>query len=417
MQRKQIFEGVKIADFSWVAVGPQIGRELAEHGATVVRVESHKHPDTLRVAPPFREGIPGIDRSAFGMAFNTQKYGISLNLNTPKGQEVAKNLVRWADIVTDSMTPGTIEKWGLDYESIRKIKPDIIMFRTTQQGQSGPYAKFGGYGQFAAIMGGFSHITGWPDREPVSMFNNYTDFICPWYLIMAVIGALLHRRKTGRGMYIEQAQIEGGIGFLGPAVLDYMVNGRIVGRAGNTDPYMAPHSAYQCRGDDKWVGIGVGSDEEWQAFCKVIGEPEWTKDAKFATFQGRKENEGELDALVTEWTKDYSPEEVMVMMQCAGVPAGVVATAEDLFNDPQLKHRQHFRLLDHKVIGPHAYNSPAYRLSKTPCDIHMAAPCLGEHNEYVYKEILGYSDDEIADMLAQGVITTETDVPDVLKGR
>jgi len=164
-------------------------------------------------------------------------------------------------------------------------------------------------------------------------------------------------------------------------------------------------------GEDRWVAIAVSSEEEWEDFCCVIGNPEWTKDTKFSTFLGRKQNEDELDRLVAEWTKDYTPEQIMTMMQDAGVPAGMVEAAEDLFNDPQLKHREHFRFLEHKVIGRHAYNAPAYQLSKTPNHIWKSGPCLSEDNEYVYKEILGYTDDDIADMLIEGVITTDTDVP------
>jgi len=413
---KQVFEGVKVADFSWVAVGPQVARELAEHGATVIRIECHRYPDTLRTVMPFRDSIPGIDRSAFGAAFNTNKYGISLDLNLPRGQEIAKKLVLWADVVTDSMTPGTMAKWGLDYESCRKLKPDVIYYSTCQMGQHGPYAKFGGYGMFGVAYAGYSQVTGWPDRDPVLLFNNYSDFVAPWYLTAALIGALLYRRKTGQGMYLDMAQVEAGVSFLGPAVLDYIVNGRIASRQGNRDPYMAPHGVYPCRVPDRWIAIAIENPEQWEAFCCVLGHPEWTEDPKFATILARKENEAELDQLVSQWTRDYPAEQIMAMMQAAGVPCGVVQTCEDLFNDPQLKHREHFRFLEHKVIGRHAYNAPAYRLSKTPADIKMPGPCLGEHNEYVYKEILGLTDDELADLLVEGVITTETDVPETLRG-
>jgi crotonobetainyl-CoA:carnitine CoA-transferase CaiB-like acyl-CoA transferase len=412
---KQIFEGIKVADFSWVGVGPQVARELAEHGATVVRIESHKRPDTLRTTFPFKDHTPGIDRSAFGAAYNTNKYGISLDLTKPKGQEVAKRLIKWADIVTDGFTPGTMEALGLDYEEARKIKPDIIYDSTCQMGQKGPLNKFGGYGQFGTAYGGYCHLLGWPDRDPLPLFNNYTDFIAPWYLLMTTIGALLYRRKTGKGMYLDQSQIEAGISFLGPLFLDYFVNGRVACRMGNRDPYMAPHSLYPSLGADRWVAITVTTEEEWQNLCCVMSYPPWTKDRKYSTMLSRKENEEELDSLIGEWTKNYTPHQLMTLLQDAGVPCGVVQTAEDLFNDHQLKHREHFRFLEHQVIGRHAYNAPAYRLSKTPNHIWKAAPCLGEDNEYVYKEILGYSDDEIAEMLVEGVITTEADVPDVLR--
>ena len=415
MQRKQVLEGIKVADFSWVAVGPQVARELAEHGATVIRIECHRFPDTLRTAMPMKDFKSGIDRSAFGTCFNTNKYGLSVDLNTPKGQEIAKKLVAWADVVTESMVPGTMAKWGLDYESCKKIKSDIIYYSTCQMGQKGPYAQFGGYGMFGTAYGGYSHLLGWPDGSPLPLFNNYSDFIAPWYLCTTLILALLHRRKTGKGMYLDQSQVEAGINFLGPVMLDYTVNRRIANRMGNRDPYMAPHGIYPCQGDGRFVAIAVSTDEEWDGFCRVISNPAWAKDPKFSTFLGRKQNEDELDRLVAEWTKDYSAEQVMDMMQKAGVAAGVVETTEDLFNDPQLKHREHFRFLEHQVIGSHAYNAPAYRLSKTPNHIWKAAPCLGEDNEYVYKEILGYTDDEIADMLVDGVITTDSDVPEVLR--
>jgi benzylsuccinate CoA-transferase BbsF subunit len=195
-------------------------------------------------------------------------------------------------------------------------------------------------------------------------------------------------------------------------MLDYAVNGRIAGRIGNHDPYMCPHNAYPCRGDDRWVVMVVRTDEEWQALCQVIGEPEWSQDPRFSTFLGRKENEDELDSLIGEWTRDYSPEQVMATMQAAGVPAGVMLTSgEGVVNDPQAKHRQAFRWLNHPEIGPVIHNTTSHQLSKTPAHIWKAGPCLGEDNEYVYKEILGYSDDEIADMLIEGVITTEADLP------
>ena len=412
---KQIFEGIKVADFSLVGVGPQVARELAEHGATVVRIESHKRPDTLRTTFPYRDGEPGLDRTAFGTAFNTNKYGMSLDLAHPKGKEVATRLIKWADIVTESFTPGSMKSLGLDYEEAKKIKPDVIYFSTCQMGQKGPFASFGGYGAFGVTYAGYSNLTGWPDRGPLPIFNNYSDFIAPWYLTMTLIGALLHRRKTGQGMYLDQSQVEAGVSLLGPVMMDYMVNGRIAKRMGNRDNYMAPHSVYPSLGSDRWVAITVADEEEWLSLCHVMGYPEWTEDPKFSTMLARKENEEELDRYIGEWTKDYTPYQLMTMLQDAGVTCGVVQTCEDLFNDPQLKEREHFRVLEHQVIGDHAYNSPAYQLSKTPDDIHKAGPCLGEDNEYVYKEILGYTDDEIADMLVEGVITTEGDDPDVIK--
>jgi len=411
---RQVFDGLKVADFSWAGVGPQVCRELAEHGATVIRVESHRRLCPLRTFAPFKDAKPGINRSAFHAAYNTNKYSMSLDLNHPRAREVTERLVKWADVVADSMTPGTMASWGLDYESCRRINPSIIYFSTTQQGQYGPHHSFKGVGHHINALAGFSTCTGWPDSEPTMVFTAYSDFIAPWYLLIAVMGALLRRRRTGEGMYIEQAQLEAGLTFQAPDILDYMVNRRVVSRNGNRDRYMAPHGVYPCRGQDRWVAIAVANDEQWQSFCWAMGNPKWASDPRFDSILGRKENEDELDRLVTEWTKDYTPEQVMAMMQDAGVPAGVVQTCEDLLDDPQLKHRQHFRVLEHPEIGPQSYHAPAYRLSETPCDIKSAAPCLGQHNHYVYTEILGFSENDVADMLVEGVITTEADAPFVV---
>jgi len=411
MAMKQVFEGVKIADFSWVAAGPQMAREFAEHGATVVRVESHRRPDVLRLLPPFLGAKTGIDRSAFGAMNNTNKYGMSLDLSKPKGREVGLKLALWADIVTDGMIPGTMKRWGLDYESLKSIKPDIIMYSTNQHGQYGPYHTYSSYGWAGAAQAGLFVLTGWPDRIPELLYGAYTDYVSPWYLITTLVAALDYRRRSGRGMYFDQSQIESAINFLGPAVLDYTVNGRIANRAGNRDPNWAPHDAYPCRGKDRWCTITARNDNDWQVLCQVMGNPDWAESPRFATILSRKENEDELNKLIGEWTKDYPAEQVMATLQAAGVPSAVVQTCEDLFADPQLKHRQHFRLLQHKVIGPHHYHAPAYKLSKTPAHIWKAGPALGQDNEYVYKKLLGFTDDELAELLVQGVITTETDMP------
>ena len=408
---RQVFENIHVADFSWVGVGPQAARELAEHGATVVRVESHKRLDQLRLIGPYRDQVPGIDRSAFGTCYNTNKYGISVDLKTPKGQEVGRKLVRWADIVSDSMTPGSMERMGLDYDSLKKIKPDIIMYSTCQAGQYGPYSKLPGYGNIGAAMSGASYLVGWPDRGPVGPYGAYTDFIAPWFLISTLIAALLYRKRTGKGLYIDMSQIETAVSFLSPAILDYTVNGRVTERRGNNSPSAAPHGAFPCLGEARWVAIAVSTDEDWEAFCTVLGDPLWAGEPRFMTLTDRLENTEELNRFIGEWTRQHTPEQVMTKMQEAGIAAGIVANChKDLFEDPQLKHRRHFRFLEHPVIGRHAYNAPAYILSKTPNHIHKAGPAIGEDNAYVFKEILGYSDDEISDLLVEGVITTDADL-------
>ena len=407
---KPVLKGIKIADFSWVIVGPTIAAELAAFGAEVIHVESHRYPETGRTIGPYKDNKPAIDTSAWYAIRNYNKYGISLDLNKPKGQEIAKKLIKWADIVCEAMTPGSMAKWGLDYESCRKLKPDIIYFSTCQFGQKGPYAKFAGYGQLGGAYAGFSYVLGKPGKTPPQLYNNYPDFISPPYMVATILAALLHRRKTGKGMYLDGAQVEGGATFQGPAILDYVVNGRIAERMGNRDLYMSPHGVYPCQGNDRWLAIAVSNEEEWQAFVRAMGEPDWCREPKFSSITARKANEDELDSLIARWTQGYAQEQAMQLLQDVGVAAGIVSAGEDLFNDPQLKYREHYVYLEHKAIGRHAYHAPAYRLSKTPHRMWKAAPGLGEDNLYVYKEVLGFSEEQISDLMAEGVITTEADL-------
>jgi len=409
---KQVFEGVHIADFSWVGVGPQVSRELAEHGATVVRIEAHKRLDQLRLLSPFKDREPGIDRTAFATCYNTNKYGISVDLKTEKGRRVAHRLIDWADIVGESMTPGSMAKMGLGYDDIKRIKPDVIMYSTCQMGQSGPYASLPGYGAIGAAMSGASNLFGWPDRNPIGPFGAYTDFVSPWFLIATLIGAMLYRRRTGEGLYLDMSQIEAATTFLSPVLLDYTVNHRVAQRSGNRVAYAVPHSPFPCKGSDRWVAISIRNDREWQSLADAINDADWLQDAKFSSFDARAENEEELNRLIGRWTIGYRAEALFRLLQSNGVPSGIVQNChEDIFQDPQLKHRRHFRYLVHPEIGRHAYHAPAYILSKTPNHIHKAGPTLGGDNAYVFSEILGYTDDEIGDMLAEGVITTEADLP------
>lgn len=410
MEKKQPFEGIKVASFAWAATGPLAVRTLAEHGATVIRIESHSRPTISRLTQPYKGHISSLDRSAHGAKLMTNNYGMSLDLTKPKGMEIARRLIQWADIVTEAFTPGTMEKLGLDYEGAKKIKPDIIYFSTSMQGHTGPHTKFQAYGLQMTSLCGFSMVTGHPDKQPVVVYDSYTDWIGPWYLVIALIGALERWRKTGEGLFIEQSQYESGATMLAPEILDFIVNKQITTRMANRNPYACPHGAYRCKGADRWVAIAVPTDEIWQSFCEVIGNPSLAKDPKFATLIARKKNEDALDKLVEEWTINHTAEEAMHLMQAKGIPAGVVQTAEDLFNDPQLKHRDAWVFLDHEVIGSHAYDNEPTRFSKTPPRLWKAGPCLGQDNEYVYKELLGYTDDEIGEFLIEGVITTEADI-------
>jgi crotonobetainyl-CoA:carnitine CoA-transferase CaiB-like acyl-CoA transferase len=396
-------EGLRIADFSWYIAGPSISMWLAHHGAQVIRIESLTRPDELRGIEPFKDGIPGINRSGCYANYNSNKYGMALNLKHPKALAVAKKIVAWADVAVENFTPGTMEKkWGLGYEGMRKIKPDIIMLSTSPLGQTGAESQQGGFGTELASRAGFSHFVGWPDQEMVGVTYPYNDTNSPPFAAIAVLAALEYRNRTGKGQYIDLSQHEVAVHHLAPAILDYTANRREGDRIGNRHPAASPHGVYRCQGEERWCAIAVFSDAEWKAFCSVIDNPSWANDPKFATFIGRKENEDELDSLIESWTTNYSAEEVMSKMQNAGVAAGLVENGRDLIEDPQLQHRHHFWYLNHPDVGLTAYDGPPFMLSETPAELHMPAPIIGEHTEYVCTQILGMPDEEFVELLAEG---------------
>ncbi|PIP49162.1 MAG: succinyl-CoA--benzylsuccinate CoA-transferase [Chloroflexi bacterium CG23_combo_of_CG06-09_8_20_14_all_45_10] len=402
-RRKQVFEGIKIADFCWVGVGPIVMSYLADHGATVIHIESATRPEILRTTPPFKDNIPGLNRSAYFANFNNNKYGVTLNLNHPKAIDIARGFVSWADIIGEAFTPGTMDKWGLGYKDLVKIKPDIIMFSTCQQGQTGPWARQPAYGTQLVSLSGFTNLAGWPDRGPTGPFGAYTDSIAPLFGVAGLVAALDYRRRTGKGQHLDLSQFEAGVHFEAPLLLDYFINGRVASATGNRCPHAAPHGAYPCRGNNRWCTIAVFTDVEWHNFCHAIGDSEWTQNSRFSTLLGRKENEDELDKLIAKWTLDFTSEEVMTKMQGVGVSAGVVQNMKDIHEDAQLEHRHYLWQLEHAEIGKHFYDGPPFKLSKTPCELIMPAPCLGEHNEYVYGKILGIPDKEFVELLSEGV--------------
>jgi benzylsuccinate CoA-transferase BbsF subunit len=401
--QKKLLEGVKVADFGWVAEGPMTAKYLADYGAEVIRLEGRTRPEIMRSLGPFKEAIVDYDRSGSFNQWNTSKLSLAVNLTKPEGVEVAKRLVAWSDVVVENFSGGAIERMGLGYEELKKVKTDIIMLSTCMQGQTGPHASSPGSGVTLPALTGYHHIAGWPDGLPTST-GAYTDWVALHFNVVAILAALDYRRRTGKGQHLDMSQYEHGVHFLAPLVLDYFVNGRVAGRTGNRCDYAAPHGAFRCRGAERWCAIGVFSDEEWEGFCKVLGNPEWTNSPRFANILERKKNEDELEKLVEAWTVNQSAEDVMTMMQAAGVGAGVVENAEDIMeHDPQLKHRQFFWELEHPTVGNYRAPRAGFVLSKVPCELRRA-PLLGEHNEYVLKEVLSLSDEEIAELIASGAI-------------
>ena len=408
MVSKKVFDGIKIAEFAWAAVGPLTSKYLAEHGATVVRIESHKRVDILRSTSPVVGKKPGADNSMCYGRHNSNKYSVSIDLEHPRGRELAWKLIEWADIMTESFSPRVMKKWGLDYDSVVEVKPDIIYLSSSMQGRGGPHSNYAGYGHNAAALCGFSEISGWPDLAPAAPYGPYTDFVCPRFNATALIAALEFRRRTGKGQWIEQSQFETSLHFTAPMIMDFMVNERITSRQGNSLSNAAPHGLFPCQGDDRWVAIAVFTELEWLNFCTAIGNPGLAQKATFANLEQRKKNEKELESIVGKWTSKYTAQQVENILQSAGIVANIVSKPSDIYEDLQLKHRNYFTPLNHPVMGKQAFEPQScFMLSKTPREVTMPSPCLGEHNLYVFKELLGMTDDEIADHIVDGSITTE----------
>ena len=399
-----VFNGIKVVDFGWILAGPIVSKFLADHGATVVWIESMKKPDLSRVSSPYKDGIAGVNRTGYFAFWAANKYSIGIDLRKPKGIELAKRLVAWADVVSENRRPGVMEKMGLGYDELKKIKRDIIMIRSSNQGQTGPFAKHPGLGNNLNGLAGFNSFVGWADEEPISLMVAYADYLAPPLAVTALIAALDYRRKTGEGQLLDISQLEVSLQYLMPPLLNYSINGLENRKMGNAHPSAAPHGVYRCKGEDRWCAIAVLDDAEWKRFCRAIGDPPWTQDPKFSTFMGRKENEEELNQLVETWTIQRSAEEVMNRLQEAGIAAGVVKNAEEICEDPQLKERGLYWVMEHKELGPFPHLGQPYILSKTPAMPYRPAPCLGEHTEYVCKDLLGMSEEEFIELLTGDVL-------------
>ena len=405
MTQPKPLDGVNVLDFCWVAVGPMTTKYLGEYGATVVRVESAKRPGTLRSAAPFPDGVAGINRSAYFASYNANKMGITVDMRHPRARELMLRLAGWAHIVTENFTPGTMEGWGLGFKELRAVNPALVMFSASMMGRGGPMERQPGFGPVLSSLVGLTNLTGWPDRTPVNPYGAYTDFIVPRFAVAAILAALDRSRRTGEGVHLDMSQLETSMHFLAPFLLDYTANGRERGRQGNRDPGAAPHGVYPCAGEDRWLALACQTERQWQALL-AIAEPEGGplhSDA-FATLVGRKANEDELDSLISGWTAQHEQRDLMTMLLEAAVPAGMINDPRDLFGDPQLQHRRHFRWLDHPEIGPYATDRSEFELSLTPGSLDSPAPLLGQHTERFLREVAGLSEEEYRSLEADGVL-------------
>ena len=398
------FEGVKVADFAWVGVGPISAKFLADHGADVVRVESENRPDVLRGGVPMKDGEFGWNRSQFFGDFNTSKKSLALNMKSEAGKELAKKLIAGSDVFIESFAPGAVSRMGLGYEEVRKLNPSVIMISTCLMGQTGPASSLAGYGYHAAALAGFYEVTGWSDLSPSAPWVAYTDTIAPRFVSILLAAALDYRRRTGKGCFIDVAQIETALHFLGPEILDLQVNGHGAFRDGNRARFHAPQGVYPCKEEESWCAIAVEQDTQWQQLCALMQRPDLASDKTLETHQGRINNHDQLDEAIAHWTKQYTPKDAVAYLQAVEIPSGVVQRSKELLEDPQYKHRNFYRYFDHPEMGKIPYAGHQYTISGYDNGPRSQAPCIGEHSFEVLSSVLGLSDEEIGEAYASGAI-------------
>jgi benzylsuccinate CoA-transferase BbsF subunit len=398
-QPKLPMGGIRVLDFSLGGAGPFATKALADHGAEVIKVETSTHYDFPRTMAPYAGKQKGINRSAYFSNRNSSKLGVTLNLKTKEAVAIAKQLIPTCDIMVNNFRAGVLERAGLGYQEAAELRPDIIYVAMPLQGTGGPQANYGGVGHTLNVLAGIYGLIGYDDGTVVGPGTNFPDHsVNPGHALVAILAALIHRKKTGRGQYIEVSQLESTVNLLGPYILAYSLNRENPRPEGNSRAGAAPYGVFPCAAGE-WVVMSVSSEAQWRALCEFAVDQPWAHDARFATLAQRKSGEPDLNRALSAWTQGFDARELMGALQGRGVPAGVVQTAKDLVErDPQIAARNHLVTLDHAEMGPTVYNNVPYRLEKTPGRLRHAAPLLGQHNDLVFREILGLAEDDYARM-------------------
>jgi benzylsuccinate CoA-transferase BbsF subunit len=335
---------------------------------------------------------------------NANKLSVSINLATPQGVELVERLVAWADVVSENFSPKVMAKWGLDYERLRKLNPELVMLSGCLFGQTGPQRMYPGFGGQGSAISGFNHLTGWPDREAIGPHGTITDSLSPRYVALGLAAALLQKKRTGKGRYLDVSQIETAVYSLSELIVRYSARAEIVARDGNRCERAAPHGVYPCAGEDRWIAIAVFSDAEWQTLATELDSGALNQDARFASAATRLANQDALDAALADATRNRDAYALMERLQAAGVGAGVVQDYADLLRDPGLAPRGHFQKLEHAHLGKLDFENYALRFSDAAPALRTPGPNLGEHNDVVLGDLLGMSRAEIAALIERGVI-------------
>jgi crotonobetainyl-CoA:carnitine CoA-transferase CaiB-like acyl-CoA transferase len=402
---EKAWHGLRILEFGSGAAGPIATRYFAEHGATVLRVESKSRPDFLRFYALSPNNPHGLEGAPMYDGLNVGKRNVALNLKHPDAVALVKRLVvEWADAVAENFAPKAMRGFGLDYDALAVLKPDLVMVSACLNGQTGPHRDYPGFGGQGSALGGYNALTGWPDREPVGPHGTITDSLAPRYVAAALAAGLHYRRRTGHGVYLDVSQVECAIYSLAPWLLDYEVDGVIRLRTGNRHAGTVPHGAFPCTDEagigDRWITIACHDDEEWATLARIIG----VDDPGLSRCAARESREDEIEGLVAAWTRDRTRADVAAQLQAAGIEAVPVEDFGDLHDDPQLAARAHFEPHEHPFLGSGLYERNGFRISGAPSGYDRAGPTLGQDTDWVLTELLGLDADAIDALRASGAV-------------
>lgn len=391
--------GIRVISFGTGGVVPDCAKTLGEMGADVIKIESSQHLDFVRTIGADMNNVPGFNET------NRSKRSFGVNLKTEQGRELVRRLIARADVFAENYRAGVVEKLGCDYESVRKIKADIVYLSSQGFGKTGPYSGHRAYGPLMAAASGMLRLWAHADDPyPVGATSPIPDHFASKHGVLAILAALDYRRRTGKGQFIDMSLVEVGANIIGALYLEQTVNGRSPEPAGNRIPYAAPYGVYRCSGSDQWCAISVSTEEEWRSFCGAVGHAEWTQDARFADLVARLRHVDELDARIEEWTSQREPVEVMNLLQAAGVAAGVAARSAEALSDPQLQHRNAFVEVDHPVAGRRIYPGIPFKITGMTFSESRPAPLFAEHTEEICRDILKLPEDEIRRLVDTGVL-------------
>ncbi len=412
----QPLKNYRVLDLSRIWAGPYCTKLMADMGAEIIKMESlsvydsHRGPiNPARGIAAYPDGEPGDEpwnRNGWFNCLHLSKYGITLELTSETGRNVFDQLVSISDVVIENFRQGSLERLGYSYETLRRLRPDLIYVSMPAFGNSGPWQKYLAYGIGQEQLSGMAHMTGYRGEGPMKSGINHGDPITGSHAAGVLLAALRYRKRTGKGMYIDVSQQESAVSLIGADVLAYQLTGEEPQRRGNRSPYFAPHNSYRCAGEDRWVAIAVTNDEEWRQLAQLVGGSELSADPRFATLAGRLENEDQLDDLISGWTVDKKAYDLCHLLQREGVPASPVMGGPDLLADPHYAARGTFVRVNHEQVGEKTYPGIPWKMSATPGKARWASPTLGQHNRQIYGELLAMPTADITALEEQGIIGT-----------